>query len=84
MTSADLLNQVPGLTYRMLDHWCTRGYLKPDTAHPGKGRERQFADDEVRVAQTMHHLVSRGVLPAAAAALARRETGTGWPEAVTL
>jgi hypothetical protein len=57
----------------MLDHWCSRGYIQPDKAHPGSGRQRQFTADEVRVAKAMFDLVSRGVLPAAAARLARSD-----------
>jgi DNA-binding transcriptional MerR regulator len=73
MTSADLLARVPGLTYRQLDHWCSRGYIQPDKAHPGSGRQRQFGADEVRVIRAMHELVANGVLPAAAARLARSD-----------
>lgn len=89
MTSAQLLAYVPGMTYRQLDHWVSRGYLKPDNPHPGNGVARSFRAVEARIAAEMFRLVRSGTLPAVAAVVAREEvlapsvsvtSGLGWPE----
>lgn len=71
MNSDRLLAVCPGLTYRMLDFWCTKNYLHPDAKAHGPGHSRIFSDAEVRVARTMATLVSIGMKPEAAARAAR-------------
>lgn len=48
-----------GVTYRQLDYWCTKGYLR--AGNPGAGRRRMFPVEEVKVARRMGLLVSAGV-----------------------
>lgn len=60
-----------GLTYRQLDFWTTRGYLRADVASPGSGRNRTWPQSEVRVAELMVHLTDAGVTVEAAARIAR-------------
>lgn len=93
MTSAEILAANPWMTYRQLDHWCRRGWVRPETANPGSGKPREFTRSEVRVIKRMALLVARGTAPSVAAGLARAEveaqdhavcrpTGTGWPSEV--
>lgn len=45
------LQQVTGVTYRRIDYWVRRGYLRPANPAPGTGYARKFTvDDAVRVA----------------------------------
>lgn len=69
-TAPDFIRR--GLTYRRLDVWTDRGYLRPagDT-HPGNGRVRQFPHSELRIAELMIRLTDEGVTVEAAAAIAR-------------
>jgi hypothetical protein len=75
ITSADLLLTIPGLTYRRLDHWARSGYIRPNEETPGSGIARTWADEEVAVLRRMVRLVYAGMVPPAAAELARRGFG---------
>jgi DNA-binding transcriptional MerR regulator len=66
----DLL-RMTGLTYRQLDYWVAKGYLKPDKAHPGSGIGRRWTDHEIAVAATMGALVNAGLAVDKAATIAR-------------
>jgi DNA-binding transcriptional MerR regulator len=65
-----------GISYRQLDHWCRRGYLKPE-ANPGSGYGREFSDSEVEVAKLMAQLVHAGFQAGKAAKVARRVKTSG-------
>jgi hypothetical protein len=71
-TAEELVKSLTGVTYRQLDHWCRKGYLRPDGG-VGSGTVRVFSDEESAVAQVMARLVVAGLLPAAAARVARGE-----------
>lgn len=62
-----------GLTYRQVDTWTTNGYLRPTTANPGSGRQRQYPASEVDVARTMARLAAAGLTVKAAHTVARGE-----------
>jgi DNA-binding transcriptional MerR regulator len=64
-----------GLTYRMLDYWTTRGFLKAAIANPGSGKRRTWSDDELATAARMVRLISCGFTVAKAAEIARGRTG---------
>jgi hypothetical protein len=68
-----------GITYRQLDYWTTRGWLRPRRhAHnPGAGNLRAYTDHEVRVAVLMGDLVRSGVTPPRAAKVARLAASKG-------
>lgn len=59
-----------GITYRQLDHWITRGYLRPENK-PGSGTEREFSEREIEVAKLMAALVNAGFRAEKAAKTAR-------------
>jgi hypothetical protein len=63
-----------GCTYRQLDHWTRRGWLHP-TGGGGFGLRRAWPEEEIRVARTMRRLVDVGLIPAAAAVVARGKPG---------
>lgn len=64
-----------GLTYRQLDYWCRRGYLRPTLPTPGSGCRRVFSLYEVGVAALMIRLVGAGVTVEGAHRAARDD---GW------
>jgi len=59
--NTDQLIRRTGLSFRQVDYWCDKGYLRPDAAHPGTGYARNFTADEVRVAGVMKRLVDAGL-----------------------
>lgn len=70
MTTTDLA--LPdGISYRQLDYWVRRGYLRPGNADLGPGFRRTWDDDERRVATLMARLVRAGVSVEAAHRVAR-------------
>ncbi len=61
-----------GLTYRQLDYWVRKGYLKPD--HPEwarQGTPREWSEREIEVARIMYRLTSAGLSVPVAAEVAR-------------
>lgn len=60
-----------GMTYRQLDSWTTRGFLRSSTPHPGTGRQRTWLPGEAEIAATMQLLTSAGVSPVKAHEAAR-------------
>lgn len=60
-----------GVSYRRLDHWVHRGYLRPWNPTPGTGRARAWPTNECQVAALMVRLISAGFELAPAAELAR-------------
>jgi hypothetical protein len=65
-----MLVQVTGATFRQLDFWTRKGWLRPDGG-VGTGYSRDFGGDEIRVAKVMARLVNAGVSPEAAHRAAR-------------
>ncbi|WP_431881777.1 MerR family transcriptional regulator [Micromonospora chalcea] len=67
--------EIPGITYRVLDHWVKKGYLRPSLEFPhrpaGKGNRRVWSDEEIRVARDMARLRAAGFTVKRAAAIAR-------------
>lgn len=73
-TTAPTLSEVlatTGATYRQLDFWVRRGYLKPRNATPGSGFPRRWPTEEVTVAAAMTQLVAAGLTVEAAHHAAR-------------
>lgn len=60
-----------GITERQLNHWTTRGHVRPLEAHPGSGRVRLWPPGEVRVAALMGRMVAAGLALDVAATCAR-------------
>lgn len=59
-----------GLTYRQLDHWTRRGWLRP--AHiGGTGNARVWSAAELQIADLMRRLTRAGLTPEVAAKAAR-------------
>jgi len=58
VTVSQLLNQ--GLTYRQVDYWTNRGYLRAHSNNPGPGADRTWLDGETYVAARMLALVEVG------------------------
>jgi hypothetical protein len=69
LTAAQTLDAVPGLTYRMLDHWIGCGYLSGVTApHTGKGFPREIPHAELDRLRIMVDLTTRFGVRASVAA----------------
>ena len=69
--NAPELVDTAGITYRQLDYWTRRGYLRAAEANPGCGRDRQYSPDETAVARRMGGLGGAGLTVESAAAIAR-------------
>lgn len=65
------LAQRAGVTYKQVDHWTKRRFLKPEPNPGGTGHKRAFKPSEVRVTQIMATLVNAGIRPHVAAKAAR-------------
>jgi len=63
------LDEETGVTYRQLDFWTKKGYLRCKA--PGSGYAREFSSEEKRVAELMGHLVRAGITPKCASRYAR-------------
>jgi DNA-binding transcriptional MerR regulator len=66
------LNEVRkrGLSYRRLDHWATKGWIRPTHAG-GSGNARVWPETELRIADLMRRLTAAGVATEVAARVAR-------------
>jgi MerR HTH family regulatory protein len=71
-----------GISYRQLDYWVRRGYLRPErrTARGGKygggqGVSRRWPAAELEIARRMARLTAAGITPERAAVFARES----WP-----
>jgi hypothetical protein len=61
-----------GISYRQLDHWVRRGWVRTvGDPHGGSGTSREFTDGEAGTAAVMARLVRAGFLVERAAELAR-------------
>jgi hypothetical protein len=74
--ASEQVAQAAGISYRQLDYWTRRGYLRPGMERSkfgsGQGgRSRVWPPAEVAVACRMARLVAAGLIPEAAAELAR-------------
>lgn len=68
----EILAAVPGLTYRQLDYWTRRGYLRCVGAqYPGSGVLRFWDPDDVVTLRRVTALADTGMRPSVAFKLAR-------------
>lgn len=65
-----------GASYRQIDYWAQRGYLKPVQEKQGSGNNRSWPASECDVARIMMKLLGVGVELARAAQYARRAVET--------
>jgi hypothetical protein len=63
--------RLTGISYRQLDHWVRKGYLRPARPAAGSGTQRGFSLAEVAVVRRMVQLTRVGLAPAVAAYCAR-------------
>ena len=75
VTSATM--QETGASYRQVDYWTKRGYLRAETTKPGSGKHRRWPKQECDVLRVMVQLGAVGVEPAAAAKIARDAIESG-------
>lgn len=66
-----------GVSYRQLDYWCRRGYLRPVEASPGTGCIRVWPAVERDVALLITRLQAVGVELVKAAQIARSLVDSG-------
>jgi hypothetical protein len=73
------------ITYRQLDHWTTRGYLRTySQSKPGTGSTREWLTGEDQVAANMARLVTIGLEVLVAAHVARLLAAQGHRGSVCL
>ena len=62
VTSSELLNAVPQITYRQVDYWTRTGLLTAlDDANPGSGWTRRYHEDQIPRARVIATLLASGV-----------------------
>lgn len=66
-----------GITYRQVDYWTNRGYLRAVNAAPGYGAKRRWPGAERDIAQLMIRFIAAGLSVEAAAKAAREAIETG-------
>lgn len=60
-----------GVTYKQIDTWTKRHYLRPEPSPGGTGNKRTYKPGEVRITQIIATLTKAGVAPSVAAKAAR-------------
>jgi DNA-binding transcriptional MerR regulator len=60
-----------GITYRQLDYWVRRGWVRPEEPLPGQGRPREWPAAELNIARQMGLLIAAGFNAEAAHQVAR-------------
>jgi DNA-binding transcriptional MerR regulator len=63
-----------GVTYRQIDYWTRRGFVRPYVMDPGNGHPRDYPPSEIRIARDLAALVAAGVTVETAHAIARGDT----------
>jgi len=67
--------QLAGISYRRLDWWVRKGYLRLEDPTPGEGNWRSWPAGELEIAQRMRRLIAAGLPLEVASRFARDE----WP-----
>lgn len=71
-----------GVSYRQLDYWTNRGYLRCDQReHERSGHARYWPAPEREIARLIHRLTGAGMHLEPAVSVAREMVDTGMPEA---
>lgn len=70
-TPLEVVLEEAGVSYRQLDYWVRRGYLRPEDALPGSGHSRAWSAHEIAVAREMKRLCDAGLSAELAARVAR-------------
>jgi hypothetical protein len=73
-SAGDLIEAVPGITYRQVDHWSVLGWLRPAEVRPGHGVQRCWNDEEVEIARKAMQLIRLGFTASKATYFARNPT----------
>lgn len=60
LTASEVLEAIPGLTYRQLDFWTRSGRVKAMPGRTGSGHYNRYAPDQVAVAKRMYWLLNLG------------------------
>lgn len=65
LTSEDVCTTAR-ISYRQLDYWVRKGYVKPFAMVAGSGTHREFTEEEVNIVRMAARLIRRGfTIPAA-------------------
>lgn len=73
-TTAEVLEHIPGLTFRVLDYWLRTGAVTLEAEEtPGSGGRRSFTKDEVRALRRIYRRYET-----ARSELAAIRTGEAW------
>jgi len=65
------VEELTGASYRQLDHWVRRNWVRPIYNGRGKGHDREWPRDELFVARFMVRLTQVGIAASQAAKVAR-------------
>lgn len=59
MNSREVIARYPDLlSYGQFNRWCNIGVFGEDVCNPGRGRSRDFSEDDIRVAITLAHVTT--------------------------
>lgn len=75
LTSAQMVET--GASYRQVDYWSKRGYLRPEQVKTGSGKHRRWPRQEYDVLRVMVKLQTAGCEVSAAAKIARAAVESG-------
>lgn len=60
LTVAEILEAVPGLTYRQLDFWNRTGRIQPQPGKTGSGIYRRYTPHQVKIISRIYRLIQLG------------------------
>jgi DNA-binding transcriptional MerR regulator len=60
LTASEVLEQIPGLTYRQLDFWSRSGRIQPLPGKSGSGHYHRYTPQQVAIISRMYRLVNLG------------------------
>lgn len=60
LTAPEILEHIPGLTYRQLDFWNRTGRIQPQPGKAGSGHYRRYNPGQVNIVSRIYRLIQLG------------------------
>jgi DNA-binding transcriptional MerR regulator len=71
VSAPEMLERIPGLTYRQLDYWTRAGRIQALPGRSGSGNYRRYSEQQAALTARLHRLVMYGFTLNAAEQLAK-------------
>jgi DNA-binding transcriptional MerR regulator len=71
VSAPEMLERIPGLTYRQLDYWTRAGRIQALPGRSGSGNYRRYSEQQAALTARLHRLVVYGFTLNAAEQLAK-------------